>query len=139
MFHKQVCGSYLALAASTSAIGGASGGAVVLRHVDFEFVGVGAWWGLPAAVAVGRVEVIWQVLGLAVAHLPIRREAGLGLVVENERHVSELVRRRLVMKTGSLEVRTRVGERTMSVLVLGSTNTIQDLGPASGMEEITAK
>lgn len=88
MFHQQVSGANLAFAASASAaVGGASSGTVVLCHVDLELVGIGAWRGLPAAVAVGGVEVVGEVLGLAVAHLPIGREAGFGLVVENERHV----------------------------------------------------
>lgn len=87
VFYQQVSGADLTLAAPASTVRGTSRGAVVLCHVDLELVGIGSWWGLPAAVAVGRVEVVWKVLGLAVAHLPVGREAGLGLVVENERHV----------------------------------------------------
>lgn len=87
MFHQQVSGADLALAAAAASAGGARRGAVVLCHVDLELVGVGAWRGLPAAVAVGRVEVVRKVLGLAVAHFPAGGEAGLGLVVEDERHV----------------------------------------------------
>lgn len=87
VFYQQVSGTDLTLAAPASIVGGTSRGAVVLCHVDLELFGVGSWWWLPAAVAVGRVEVVWKVLGLAVAHFPVGREAGLGLVVEDERHV----------------------------------------------------
>lgn len=59
--------------------GSCTGGAVVLGHVVLELLGVGAWWGLPAGVAVEAVEVVWQVLGVAVADLPVGGEAGLVL------------------------------------------------------------
>lgn len=52
------------------------GRAVVLGHVDLELLGVGAGGRLPAAVLLGRVEVVGQVLGLRVAHFPVGGEAG---------------------------------------------------------------
>lgn len=67
------------LALVLSVAGDTTGGSrtVVLGHVDLELLGVGAGGGLPAAVLVGRVEVVGQVLGLRVAHFPVGGEAGL--------------------------------------------------------------
>lgn len=89
MFHQQVCGADLALSLPTSIVDSSTGGrAVVFGHVDLEPIGIGSWWGLPAAAAVDRVEVVWEVLGLAVSNFPIRRESCLGLIVKEEWHVS---------------------------------------------------
>lgn len=83
---QQMGGADLALATTCTCSSSAGGGTVVFGHVDLEFIGVGSWWGFPAAVAIGRVEVVRKVLGLTVAHLPVGWEAGLGLVVEDEGH-----------------------------------------------------
>lgn len=67
----------LALVLSVTGNTAGSSGAVVLGHVDLELLGVGAGGWLPAAVLVGRVEVVGQVLRLRVAHFPVGGEAGL--------------------------------------------------------------
>lgn len=54
--------------------------AVVLSHVNLELFGVSAGGRLPARVLFGMVEVVWQVLALAVAHFPVGREAGFGRI-----------------------------------------------------------
>lgn len=79
----------LAGVTASSGLGGArSSGSVVLGHVGLEHLGVGSWWGLPAGVALAAVEVVRQVLGVAVANLPVLGEAGLVLYVEDGGHVS---------------------------------------------------
>lgn len=66
------------LALVLSMTGNTTGGGrtVVLGHVDLELLGISASRWLPAAVLVGRVEVVGQVLGLRVAHFPVGGEAG---------------------------------------------------------------
>ncbi len=49
-------------------------------HVVLELLGVRLRGRLPARHLLGGVEVVGQVLGLAVAHFPVWREAGLGLL-----------------------------------------------------------
>ena len=61
--------------------GKGAGGTVVGGHVVLELLGVGARRGLPARHLVGRVEVVGQVLGVGVAHLPTGGQAGLSLGV----------------------------------------------------------
>lgn len=51
--------------------------AMVLCHVELELLDVGALGRLPARILLGRVEVVGQVLAIAVAHLPSRRETCL--------------------------------------------------------------
>lgn len=100
MLDEQVGGPDLArISASAAAVSrpGAGIGAVELGHVDLELLGVCSWWGLPAGVTVVRVEVVGQVLGVAVAHLPVGREAGLGLG-QGQRRVSKV---RSVRRIGS--------------------------------------
>lgn len=55
---------------------------MVLSHVDLELFGVGAGGRLPARVLFGMVEVVWQVLALAVAHFPVGRETGFGRLLK---------------------------------------------------------
>lgn len=65
VLHEQVGGPDLAgISASPAVVGGPGPGigAVELGHVDLELLGVCSWWGLPAGVAVVRVEVVGQVL-----------------------------------------------------------------------------
>lgn len=79
MLDEQVGGADLALGAAADATG-AGAGAVVLGHVDLELLGVGALGGLPAGLLLLGVEVVGEVLGVAVADLPVGGEAGLGLL-----------------------------------------------------------
>lgn len=54
--------------------------AVVFCHVDLELVRVGSRRGLPARVLLDRIEVVGQILALAVAHLPAGWKACVGLL-----------------------------------------------------------
>jgi hypothetical protein len=54
--------------------------AVVLGHVELQLLRVGAGGGFPARVLLGRVEVVGQVLALAVAHFPVRGKARVGVL-----------------------------------------------------------
>ena len=59
--------------ARLGALGG-GGARVVLGHVVFELLRVGSRRRLPARVLLGRVEVVGEVLAVAVADLPVGRE-----------------------------------------------------------------
>jgi hypothetical protein len=58
---------------------------MVFGHVQLELFGVGVGGGLPARSLVDKVEVVGEVLAVAVADLPVGRQAGLFLVVEGSR------------------------------------------------------
>ena len=82
---QQVRGADLALGLATAAARGGGGGrcggprrvlAVVDGHVGLELVRVGAGGRVPARVLAGRVEVVGQVLGVGVPHLPPVGQAG---------------------------------------------------------------
>lgn len=53
---------------------------MVLCHVHLELLRVGPRWGLPARVLLRGVEVVGQVLALAMANLPIGGESRVGLL-----------------------------------------------------------
>jgi hypothetical protein len=59
--------------------------AVVSGHVVLQLLRVGALRGFPAGDLVGRVEVVREVLGVGVAHLPVGRETGISLLRERQR------------------------------------------------------
>jgi hypothetical protein len=59
---------------------GGKGSAMIRRHVDLEFLRVGPRRGLPSRILPGRVEVIREVLALAVTNLPAWRKSGLRLL-----------------------------------------------------------
>lgn len=46
-------------------------------HVLLELLGVGAGRGFPARDLLDRVEVVGEVLGVAMAHLPARRQSSV--------------------------------------------------------------
>lgn len=60
------------------------GGLVVDGHVDLELLGVGALGGLPARDGLLGVEVVGEVLAVAVADLPACGKAGFGGLVGGE-------------------------------------------------------
>lgn len=57
----------------------ARSGAVVLGHVVLELFRVCSLGRLPAGNLLGRVEVVWEVLGVGVAHLPVGGKTGISL------------------------------------------------------------
>lgn len=77
VLEEQMCDADLA---RLGALGGGEGAAVELGHIDLELLGVGALWGLPPRVLLGGVEVVGQVLAVAVADFPAGGEAGLWLL-----------------------------------------------------------
>jgi len=66
--------------------------AVMVRHVVLELVGIGALGWLPAGNGFYCVEVVGEVLAVAVADLPVGRETGLRLEVIVRSWVSFFVR-----------------------------------------------
>lgn len=79
MLDEQVRAPDLALVGAGRAVPREGGGGVVVRHVGFEGVGVGAFGGLPAGGFGRGVEVVGQVFGVGVADLPAGGEACVGL------------------------------------------------------------
>jgi hypothetical protein len=77
---QQMRGPDFALVPERRRIGRRARGArgVVGRHVGFQKAGVCAGGGLPARLLCQGVEVVGQVFGLGVAHLPGRWQAGFG-------------------------------------------------------------
>ena len=61
------------------AVGSCICGAVVLCHVCLENLGVCAFWGIPSRLSRLGIEIVWEVLGVGMTHLPIGGEAGFGL------------------------------------------------------------
>lgn len=90
MLNEQVGSANLALCRGPPCAATKGAGAVVLGHVKLELLGVGALWRLPAGLLLLGVEVVGEVLGVAVADFPARWEAGVGLLKERQRHVSRL-------------------------------------------------
>lgn len=85
MLHQQVSRANLAaLGAAAAAAAAANVGAVELGHVDLELLGIGALGRLPARLLLFRVEVVRQVLGVAVADFPVGRETSVGFLHENQ-------------------------------------------------------
>ena len=78
MLHQQVGSADLTLE-RTLGSSRAAAVAVVRGHVVLELVGVGVCGRLPAGDLVDGVEVVGEVLGVGMAHLPVGREAGIGL------------------------------------------------------------
>lgn len=65
---------------------------MVFGHVQLELLRVGAGGRLPARVLLTRVEVVRQILAVAVAHFPARGEASIGLLCPKRRKTSTLRR-----------------------------------------------
>lgn len=78
MLHKQVAAANLAVAFARGIR--ASGGGVVLRHVDFKLLGIRFRRGLPARLLRRWVEVIWKVLRVRMANFPTGGKTCVGLV-----------------------------------------------------------
>ena len=74
MLYEQMGSSNLAVFGPAA---GRNAAAVVLGHVDFELLDIGAERGLPAGVLFGGVEVVRQLLAVAMAHLPSGGQACL--------------------------------------------------------------
>jgi len=72
VLHEKVACSDLPLSAAASICAGARG-AVMESHEGLELFGVGSSRGLPSRLLGGWIEVIWQVLGIRVTNLPLRR------------------------------------------------------------------
>lgn len=62
---------------------------VICGHVMLELLRVGAGWWFPSGDLFGLVEIVRQVLAVAVAHLPAGGETSLGLLalLGRRRHV----------------------------------------------------
>lgn len=84
MLHQQMRSADLATICRppirARAIGTHLGRAVVRGHVGLELLRVGSRRGLPAGRLLRLVEVVGQVLGIRVAHLPAAGQSCVGLV-----------------------------------------------------------
>ena len=77
VLHQEMGSTNLARLAARTVC--AVGWAVVLGHVKLELLRVGAGGRLPAAVLLGGIEVVREVLAVAVSYFPVRWESGFSL------------------------------------------------------------
>lgn len=57
------------------------GSRMVSSHVLLQSLGIGSWWWLPARDLFARIEVIWEVFGVAVTHLPVGWQTAVILTI----------------------------------------------------------
>ena len=69
MFDEQVCGPDLPVLLWTRGTRSGLAG-VVVCHVVLQFVRIGPFGGLPVRLLRLRLEIVGQILGLGMAHLP---------------------------------------------------------------------
>jgi hypothetical protein len=78
MLNEQMAAADLTLALASGVRASSSRG-VVLRHVDFEFFGIGFRRWLPARLFCRRVEVVWEILRVGMANFPTGRKTCVSL------------------------------------------------------------
>lgn len=77
MLDEQVAAADLALTLARGVRSSSRG--VVLRHVDFQFIGIGFRRWLPARLFCGRVEIVWEILRVGMANFPTGGKTCVGL------------------------------------------------------------
>lgn len=77
MLDEQVAATDLSLALTRGVR--ASSWGVVLRHVDFQFIGIGFRRWLPTRLFCGRVEIVWEILRVGMANFPTGGKTCVGL------------------------------------------------------------